>query len=426
MMTSLKFELKGPKMNHTYRYRDLSERLKYLFTHFPCVIVVGARQVGKSTLLKHLFPDATHILLDPIQDIQNLRRDPDLFLNNCTFPVIFDEVQYAPELIPALKRFIDKNKKAGQFLLTGSQQWGVLNTISESLAGRAIIITLDGFSLAEMADVKINKPWLLRWLENPDEFLSQPIHRLPLPYSLYETLWRGSLPEASFLPKDVIADFHASYQRTYIERDIRLLSDVSDLAQFGRFVRLAAALIAQEINYSELGRDIGITPQTAKRWLITLAQTFEWFEIPAYSNNLIKRISEKPKGYFADPGQVCYSQMISNPEAINAHPLWGALIENAVISELRKQANLISTPPQFYHWRLYSGAEVDLLLERDGKFYPIEIKATSKPNASDARNINTFRKNHPHLNIQKGLIIAPAENKYPVTENDWVIPWDIS
>ena len=411
-------------MNHSYRHRELSERIKHLFEHFSCVVVVGARQVGKSTLLTHLFPEASHILLDPVHDIQNIRRDPDLFLNNSKFPVIFDEIQYAPELIPALKRFIDQNKRPGQFLLTGSQQWGVLDTIAESLAGRAIIITLDGFSLSEIANAETIKPWLFYWLENPAQFLIQSLNRLSLPFSLYEILWRGALPEATFLPQDLIADFHAAYQRTYIERDIRLLADVSDLGQFGRFVRLVAALTAQEINYSELGRDIGVTPQTAKRWLTTLSQTFEWFEIPAYSNNPIKRVSGKPKGYFTDTGQVCHSQMISSPEAIASHPLWGALFENSVVSELRKQANLIGTPPQFYHWRLHSGAEVDLILERDGKLYPIEIKAKSKVTSNDARNIHTFRKLYPHLNIQKGLIIAPCDTPYAISENDWVIPWD--
>jgi predicted AAA+ superfamily ATPase len=362
-------------------------------------------------------------LLDPVQDVQNIRRDPDLFLHHAKLPVIFDEVQYAPELIPALKRFIDQNKRAGQFLLTGSQQWGVLNTMVESLAGRAVIVSLDGFSLAEIADVPVDKP-LLRWLENPDQLLAELVQRLTLPHSLYETLWRGTLPETHFLPLAVIADFHASYQRTYIERDIRLLADVSDLAQFGRFVRLVAALTAQEINYSQLGRDIGITPQTAKRWLTTLSQTFEWFEIPAYSTNPVKRSSGKSKGYFADTGQVCYSQMISSPHAVSAHPLWGALFENAVVSELRKQANLVAAPPHFYHWRLHSGAELDLILERDGKFFPIEIKAKSRVTANDARHIAIFRKLYPHLNIQQGLIIAPVESVYPAGADDWVIPWD--
>lgn len=411
-------------MAHQYIHRALSNRIKHLFSHFPCVILIGARQVGKSTLLTHLFPEATHVLLDPIQDVQNIRQDPDLFLSNASYPVIFDEIQYAPELVPALKRYIDKNKQPGKLLLTGSQQWGVLDSITESLAGRAIIVTLDGFSLAELANLKNNQPWLERWLDDPDEFLKKPTTRLPLPYPLYEILWRGSLPEANFIPSDLIPDYQASYQRTYIERDIRLLTDVADLSLFGRFVRLAAALTSQEINYSELGRDIGITPQTAKRWLTTLIHTFEWFEIAAYSNNPIKRISEKSKGYFSDTGQVCFSQMISSPSAISSHPLWGAIYENAVVSELLKQAALISTPPRFYHWRLHSGAEIDLILERDGKFYPIEIKASSKPSSSDARHINAFRKLYPQLNIQKGLIICPAESRYAVTENDWVLPWD--
>lgn len=411
-------------MSSHYRHRALSERLQQLFAHFSCVILVGARQVGKSTLLTHLFPDSTHVLLDPVIDVQNVRSDPDLFLNNCTLPVIFDEVQYAPELVPAIKRWIDTHKQKRQFLLTGSQQWGVLASIAESLAGRAIILTLDGFSLSELADIGSQKSLLECWLEDPNRLLSQPLQRLPLPHSLYETLWRGTLPEATFLPIELIADFHASYQRTYIERDIRMLADVLDLSQFGRFVRLVAALTAQEINYSQLGRDIGITPQTAKRWLITLTQTFEWFEVPPFFNNLVKRISEKPKGYLADTGQVCYSQMISSPSALASHPLLGALFENAVVSELHKQSNLIPTPPRFYHWRLHSGAELDLILERDGKFYPIEIKAKSNITATDARHITTFRKLHPELNVQPGLIIAPTDSRYAVTENDWVMPWN--
>ena len=136
-------------------------------------------------------------------------------------------------------------------------------------------------------------------------------------------------------------------------------------------------------------------------------------------------MSGKPKGYFADTGQVCFSQMISSPKAIGAHPLWGALFENAVISELRKQSLLIPTPPQMYHWRIHSGHEVDLILERDGMFYPIEIKANTRPSARDASGMQAFRKNYPHLNIQKGLIISPASEKYAVTATDFVIPWDI-
>ena len=412
-------------MEYPYIQRSISKRLKGLFDHFSCIVLSGARQVGKSTLLTHLFPDLPCIVFDPIQDIQNARSDPDLFLDNNPAPIILDEIQYAPELIPALKRRIDKNKKPGQYWLTGSQQWGVLNEITESLAGRAMLTNLDGFSISEIAQQANDTPWLGQWLSDPEAFINARPARLPQTRTLVEQIWRGFLPEANFINLNFVADYHASYQRTYIERDIRQMSDIADLQQFGRFVKLAAAMTAQEINYSEFGRDIGVTPQTAKRWLNILSQAFEWFEIPAYSNNIIKRVSLKPKGYFSDTGQICYSQMISSPQAIPSHPMWGSIFENAVVSELRKQCLLIPSPPKMHHWRIHSGAKCDLVLERDGRFFPIEIKSTSRPNKNAAKGLNAFRQKHPALNCQKGLIIAPAEEMYPVTSMDYVIPWDI-
>ncbi|MBI3212171.1 MAG: ATP-binding protein [Simkania negevensis] len=409
-----------------YIKRLLSERVKKLFSNFPCLVLTGARQVGKSTLLKHLFPEVPIVVFDPVHDIQNARKDPELFLSNHPPPLILDEVQYAPELVPVLKRWIDQSKEGGQYILTGSQQWGILKQVAESLAGRAILIQLENFSLGEMASKQPDITWLERWLTKPDVFFAKPVARLNLPHTLYEHLWRGFYPEAQFVKLEFIPDFHFSYQSTYIEKDIRILGDISDFQQFSRFVRLVTAHSAQEINYSHLGREIGLTPQTTKRWLNLLIHTFEWFEIPAYSNNSVKKMSLKTKGYFADTGQICFSQMISSKEAIGGHPLWGALFESAVVSEIRKQAFLLSTPPYIYHWRAHSGAECDLILERDGKFYPMEIKAAAHPTKEDARGIAAFRKQHPHLNIQRGLIIAPTPEAYAVTEKDWVIPWDLA
>ncbi len=270
------------KKKHPYIPRLITNRIKKLFENFSCVVVTGARQVGKSTLLKNIYPDIPMVVFDPIHDIQNARKDPELFLNNNPPPLILDEIQYAPELVPVLKRHIDKSKKTGQYILTGSQQWGVLKQIQESLAGRAILTHLEGFSLGEIAKKQPSSLWLERYLQDPESFLSKPIERLDIQKTLYEQLWRGSLPEAQFIDLEFIYDFHYSYQSTYIEKDIRLLADISDLQSFSRFVRLVAALTAQEINYSELGREIGLTPQTAKRWLNLLVQTFEWFEIPSY------------------------------------------------------------------------------------------------------------------------------------------------
>ncbi len=408
-----------------YIKRFLGKRINKLFHNFPCVVLTGARQVGKSTLLRHLFPDIPCIVFDPIHDIQNARQDPELFLNNNLPPLILDEIQYAPEVVPVLKRRIDKQRQPGLYILTGSQQWGILKQISESLAGRAVLCQLEGFSLGEISEQQPKISWLERWLSNPSQFMHLSKERLNPSSTLFEQLWRGFFPEAQFLSLDLIPDFHFSYQGTYIEKDIRLLGDIADLQLFGRFVRLAAALTAQEVNYSHLGRELGLNPQTAKRWLSLLVQTFGWFEVPAFSNNAIKKVSSKPKGYFSDTGQVCFSQMISSKEALGGHPLWGAIFETAVVSEIRKLSALIPTPPRLYHWRLHSGAECDLILERDGVFYPIEIKAKTRPSSHDARGITAFREKHSHLKVEKGIILAPSEESYAVTEHVMTVPWDI-
>ena len=409
-----------------YLDRTVSNKLLRLSQNFPCIVVTGARQVGKSTLLNHLFPSYSSVVFDPVIDIENARRDPDLFLANRKPPIILDEIQYVPELVPAIKRRIDKDRSSGQYLITGSQQWQVMKNISESLAGRAVFLNLDSFSLAELSEEKSRKSWLELWLNDPLQ-LTQNFHpRLKLPFTLNETLFRGFLPEARFLPLDLIADYHASYQRTYIERDIRLLADISDYQNFSRFVRLAAALCAQEINYRQLGRELGLSPQTAKRWLDLLKGTFQWHEIEPFSGNLIKRVSGKNKGYFSDAGHICYAQAISSPNALSGHPLLGAIFENAVVNEFRKRILAMDSPPQMYHWRSHGGAECDLILERDGKYYPIEIKVNSHPARRDIRGICAFRQAYPHLSVQPGLVIAPTESIFPISENDYAIPWDLA
>lgn len=408
-----------------YIKRAAHKRFLDLLKVFPALVVTGARQVGKSTFLRHQFGDeAEFVVFDPVIDIENARQDPELFFNNHKTPLILDEIQYAPELLPVLKRRIDKNRTPGQYILTGSQQWGVLKSVAESLAGRVGFLDLEGFSLQETGGYSENMPWLHAWLESPETVLNKKVKRIENRYSLYESLWRGWLPDAHLMAKETVADYHMAYQRTYIERDARLLANVSDWQQFGRFMRLCAALTAQEINFSQLGREIGITPQTAGRWLDILKATFQWFEVPAYSGNTIKRVSGKPKGYIADTGVACWSLAISTPSAVASHPQWGAIFESAVYSEIRKSISLLSPRPHVYHWRTNGGAEVDLLLERDGIFYPIEIKAASNPSRSDVSGIKAFRKTYPKLNIAKGLVIAPCESFRQISDDDYAIPWD--
>lgn len=409
---------------HSFVPRIVADKLVKLFANFPVVVVVGARQVGKSSILSHTFPNIPSVVFDPVIDVENARKDPELFLSNKSVPLILDEIQYAPELVPVIKRRIDKDRRPGQYLITGSQQWEVMKELSESLSGRAIIVEMEGFSLIEIANADKERCWLKNWLQRSNDIAGNNVTLTDLPFTTYEQLWRGFLPEAQFVSKDLVLDYLSSYQKTYIERDVRQMAEVSDLQLFMKFFRLASALSAQEVNFSQIGREIGITPQTASRWLNILGATFQWFELQAYSGNTIKRISDKPKGYISDTGLICVSHAISTPDVVGHHPLWGAMFETAIVNDIRRQAQTLNMAPNFYHWRSHGGAEVDLLIEWNGEFFPIEIKGKSNPTKGDARGIEAFKETYPRLSIQRGLIVAPAGSFYPVRPDVFVMPWN--
>ncbi len=408
-----------------YKNRAISRRVRQLLEYFPVVVVAGARQVGKSTMLSHILPKWENIVFDPVVDVSAARSDPELFLQNHPPPLILDEIQYCPELVPTLKRRVDDDGRPGLFVLTGSQQWSVLKSVSESLAGRAAFIDLEGFSIAEIAENLPTSSWLEQYLDDPTAFLASPVHRHKSGRTLHEQLWRGSLPKMDFMPLDIGQDYFSGYLRTYVERDIRLMLEAADWQQFGSFVQLAAALTAQEINFSQLGREIGITPQTSKRWLAVLSATFQWFQIPAYQGNTIKRISAKPKGHFADTGMVCHLSRISSPQAIGGHPLAGPLFETFIAGEVRKMISVMNRKPALYHWRSHSGAEVDLILERDGILYPIEIKLASRPTRHDTRGFTALRKAYPNQKIAPGLVLAPTDGRTSLNGIDYAVPFDL-
>lgn len=405
--------------------RLVASRFKTLAAHVPVVVICGARQVGKTTLLRALRPELPYVVFDPVTDVENARADPDLFLDNRRPPIILDEVQYAPEVVAAIKRRVDQKRLPGQYFLTGSQQWGILKNLAESMAGRASFIDLDGFNLQELRGRgDAGQTWLERWLSSGGAWPLQDVRRLPEGTPLFEQLWRGFLPEAQTLPASIVGDFHESYRRTYIERDVRLVADIADFHLFGRFVRLVAALTACEIKYSEVGRELGITAQTAHRWLDAMRATYQWFELPAFAANAVKKVSQKPKGYVADTGAACAAQVISSPAALSGHPLLGALFETAAVAEIRKMTAAMATRPTMYHWRSHSGAEVDVILEYNGIYFPIEIKTNSAPQRNVQRGVQAFRESYPRLRIATGLVIAPTKAPYPLSKSCVVMPWD--
>jgi uncharacterized protein len=414
-----------------YRPRILTSRLKKLVSHFPVVVVSGARQVGKSTLLKQEFSDWNLVTLDPAVDVGNARADPDLFLDNHRTPLILDEIQYAPELIAAIKRRVDARKTPGQFILTGSQQWSVLRSASESLAGRAVFLDLEGFCLAEIAGATDRPHWLFRYLSHPEQFVAGKHDRLTSVHTVYERIWRGSLPQAADLDVDLLPDFHRAYLRSYIERDVRLLADMSDWQQFGQFTRLAAALTSQEINHSQLGRDVGISPQSAQRWVALLKASFQLHEVAPFHGNTVKRISERHKAYFSDTGLACHLNAISTPTSLAGHPLCGPLFESMMVAEVRKLLATLPSPPNVWHWRTRSGAEVDLLLEQDNRLFPIEFKLTTKPTSASTTGLRALRQTYPNQHIAPGLVVCGVSTTQRLNSKvfdipEVAIPWDIA
>lgn len=407
-----------------FKNRLQSSRLIRLTEFFPVTVVSGARQVGKTTLLKHLFPRHDFVVFDASIDLEGARRDPDLFLRNHPPPLVLDEIQYAPELVSAIKRAVDRNDAvAGQFILTGSQQWQVLKTLSESLAGRAAFLDLQGFSLQELADS--DSCWIKNWLETPEQFLEWSKTASYSTCDLQRWLWKGFMPGVQPLPDDLTGDFWAAYHRTYVERDARLIGDVQDWHEFGRFIGLITALTAQEINYSQLGREIGITPQTSKRWLQILEATFQWSALPAFSGNPVKRVSSRPKGYLSDTGLACYHARLSAPKMLGSHPLFGALFETAMVQELRKQIAALGVATSWYHWRSAGGAEVDLLLEKDDTLYPFEFKLTTNPTRRDGSGIAAFRAAYPNRRIGMGALVCAVDRPRWIMNDILAIPWNL-
>lgn len=406
-----------------YLERHLEQRLLRHARIFKTVLVAGARQVGKSTLLHHVFPHIKQIVFDPVQDLYGARSDPDLFLDTFGTPLILDEVQYAPELLPALKRRVDCNEEMGQYFLTGSQNLAVLRNVSESLAGRIGIVRLDGLTPAEMRKEAEKTSWLKDYLEDPASFVDAlgSIEVLSVGMSLCEYLWRGELPALIPFQNEDIPSYLDAYVKTYIERDVRMMANLSDIARFGHFLRLCGALTGQEIFQSQLGRELGVNPKTARNWLNLLVWSYQWLQLPAYSGNAIKKLSAKPKGHLQDSGLACYLNAIPSPESLLSSPVFGNIFESWGVGWIHRQIQRLPLAPVIYHWRTQNGAEVDVVLDYNGKLFPIEFKASSRLSKHDTRGIQAFRKTYK--NAQIGIVVYGGDEPYRVSEHAVAIPW---
>jgi predicted AAA+ superfamily ATPase len=309
--------------------------------------------------------------------------------------------------------------------MTGSQNLSVLRQVSESLAGRVGILHLDGMTPAEMNGDIAGESWLECYLNAPESF-EEGVSCMAAPKGgVAHFLWRGTLPGLLDAPNTIVPDFMRSYIETYVERDVRVIGNINDLSDFGRFLRLSAALSGCEINMAQLGREIGVNPKTARNWLRILEFSYQWLELPAYYGNTVKRIAGKPKGCIRDTGLASYLMGISSPESLSSHPSFANLFESWAACWLSRLAAQLSTPPHFYHWRSAGGAEVDIVMERDGFLYPVEVKCKTRLSGHDTRGIRAFRETYGDR-VKRGIIIYAGSECIPLSDVAVAVPWTVT
>lgn len=374
-------------MTPRYIPRSLEPVIAKAFTEFPVVVLIGPRQSGKTTLLKHMVGAQWPLIsLEPPDLRAAASRDPRGFLDLYPPPVVFDEIQYAPDLLPYIKERVDaRREQPGQFILTGSQNLLLMQQVTESLAGRSAVLKLLPLSQREIAgDPQRPLPWEL----------NHPLAGRDSPPSgeLWSRILRGTYPELAANPQRDARLWQASYVQTYLERDVRNLRNIGDLTQFQIFLRSLAARAAGLLNLSDLARDVGVAISTARDWLAILEASFQVFLLRPYFVNTGKRLVKAPKVYFTDTGLLCYLVGLRDVEHAAAGPMGGALLENLVVAELYKTSLHRGEEPAMYFWRTAAGSEVDVVIESQAGLIPIEIKSSATARPEMARGITAFRR----------------------------------
>ena len=382
------------------------------------VVVTGARQVGKTTLIETLKPDIPKITFDDLPVRQRAISEPSVFFDFNPPPVFIDEVQYAPVIFHYIKILLDKSRNKGDFFLTGSQSYELMENVTESLAGRAGILELYGLSLREINCENWNKPFLptmeyLRARKADKTVMSVP--------KVWETIHRGCLPELVASPDFNWQQFYADYIKTYIERDVRKLTQVADEDSFYKFMTVCAAMTGQMLNLASLAKDVGISEPTAKRWLSILKTSGIVYLLKPYSNNAIKRAVKTPKLHFLDIGLAAYLTRWLTPETMLSGAMGGRFFESFVVGEIIKSYANAGLEVDLYFLRDGHQKEIDVLIRENNTLYPIEIKSAAEPNPDDIKNFDMLN-NIKGVNIGEGGIICLARELLPLKDKNYIIP----
>lgn len=404
-------------MISNYIKRSLETVLKKAVSEFPAVVLTGPRQSGKTTLLKALFGKKfDYVSLEPPDIRAAGREDPRGFLDMHPPPVIFDEVQYTPDLLPYIKETIDAQRdRSGQYLLTGSQNLLLVEKITESLAGRAAMLRLLPLSCREAEGrPHARLPWQLEKHHRTDPKTSQR--------DTWNDFLRGYYPELVANPGRDLHLWHSGYVQTYLERDVRTLRQVGDLSQFQSFLRALASRSAQLLNLTDLARDLGVALNTVKAWLSVLEATYQVIVLRPYFANVGKRLVKTPKAYFTDVGTLCYLTGLKDPEHAASGPMGGPIMETAVLSEIVKTLTHCGIDPQIYFWRTAAGTEVDFIIEAGGRLVPIEVKLSATPRPAMAAAIKSLQEDFGEK-VMPGYVVHPGDMRLPLGSNVIALPF---
>ncbi|WP_425756714.1 ATP-binding protein [Ihubacter sp. rT4E-8] len=401
-----------------YIKRNLEAVVLEVTKEYPVVLVTGPRQVGKTTMLQKLMEgtERSYVTLDDLQERSIAKTDPELFLQLHKPPVLIDEVQYAPELFTYIKIHVDQYHMPGDFWLTGSQAFKLMDGIQESLAGRVALLSLTPLSQAEICGGEIT-PFQLDFdclKEREKEREEMDVQ------AIFQRIYQGSMPAIISGLNRNSNIFYSSYLNTYIERDVKGLSVAVDSLKFLRFMTAVAARSGQMLNVAEIAQDADINQTQAKAWL-TILETLEIiFYLHPYSNNLLKRLVKKPKLYFYDTGLVCYLTKWSSAETLESGAMNGAMLENYVVSEIAKSYLNCGREPFMYYYRDKDAKEIDIVLERDGVLHPIEIKKTANPGTELTKVFSLL--DGASVPRGKGAVICMKPNLSAIDRENYIVP----
>ena len=399
-----------------YIKRQIEETILKNSATFPVLLLTGPRQTGKSTLLQQLAQsDRKYVSLDNPAIRESAISAPDLFFQRFTPPLILDEIQYAPQLFPYIKMIVDERKENGLFWLTGSQVFEMMRNVQESLAGRVSLLRLFGFSQAEK-EGRVVSPFP----PDKDELIksSQGV-RGKSPEQVFQSIWQGSMPRVFTQPDMDVENYYASYLQTYLERDVRLITNIADEGQFVRFIRLIAARSAQELNMAALSRELEVDAKTCRRWLDILETTGLVTELPAYSGNLSDRLIKRPKIFFMDTGLASYLTGWQSAEAMQHGTYSGAIFETWVVSEIMKSWWFNGRFPVIYYYRDRLQKEIDLIISRNQKLLPFDIKKSASPSHA-LKNFPAVEKFGAEIGF--GGVLSLSPELLPIDERYWQIP----